>query len=121
MPSREIVEAFAARLQAGDFVGAIERFYASDAATYENTADPLVGRDRLAAKERGVLAAFKEVKAERIGPSLIEGDKVATRWKFTFTNPQGATRTLDEIAWQTWRGDELIEERFYYDPQQMAD
>jgi hypothetical protein len=120
MPSRQIVEAFAARLEAGDFVGAIEHFYASDAATHENNAEPMVGRDRLAAKERGVLAAFKEVRAERIGPSLIEGDHVATRWKFSFTNAQGTTRTLEEIAWQTWRGEELVEERFYYDPRQMA-
>lgn len=120
MPSREIVEAFAARLEAGDFVGAIEEFYTSDAATHENTAEPIIGRDKLAAKERGVLAAFKEIKAKRVGPSLIEGDKVATRWTFSFTNAQGVTRTLDEIAWQTWRGDKLIEERFYYDPTQLA-
>src|SRR5215813_2954648 len=120
MPSRNIVEAFAARLEAGDFVGAIEQFCAPDAATYENTAEPVVGRDRLIAKERGVLAAFNAVKAERIGPSLIEGDMVATRWRFTFTNPQGGTRTLEEVAWQTWRGDKLVEERFYYDPRQMA-
>jgi hypothetical protein len=120
MPSRQIVEAFAARLEAGDFVGAIEHFYASDAATYENNAEPVVGRDKLAAKERGVLAAFKEVKAERIGPSLIEGDNVATRWKFSFTNAQGTIRTLEEIAWQTWRGEELVEERFFYDPKQLG-
>lgn len=120
MPSRDIVEAFAQRLEAGDFVGAIEQFYAPDAATYENTAAPTVGRDKLAAKERGVLAAFKEVKAVRIGPSLIEGDHVATRWTFSFTNAEGVTRTLDEIAWQTWRGDQLIEERFYYDPKQLG-
>ncbi|WP_234681936.1 nuclear transport factor 2 family protein [Bradyrhizobium monzae] len=120
MPSREIVEAFAQRLEAGDFVGAIEQFYTPDAATYENNAAPTVGRDKLAAKERGVLAAFKEVNAVRVGPSLIEGDHVATRWIFSFTNAEGVTRTLEEIAWQTWRGDELIEERFYYDPKQMG-
>ncbi|WGD50640.1 nuclear transport factor 2 family protein [Bradyrhizobium sp. CB1650] len=120
MPSREIVEAFAKRLEAGDFVGAIEQFCAPDAATYENNAAPVVGRDKLAAKERGVLAAFKEVKAVRIGPSLIEVDTVATRWIFSFTNAEGATRTLEEIAWQTWRGDELIEERFFYDPKQLG-
>ncbi|OAF01801.1 polyketide cyclase [Bradyrhizobium centrolobii] len=118
MPSREIVEAFAKRLEAGDFVGAIEHFYAPDAATYENNAAPTVGLEQLAAKERGVLAAFKEVKAVRIGPSLIEGDNVASRWTFSFTNAEGVTRTLEEIAWQTWRGDTLIEERFYYDPKQ---
>ena len=120
MPSRDVVEAFAKRLENGDFVGAIEQFYTPDAATYENNAAPTVGRENLAAKERGVLAAFKEVKAVRIGPSLIEGDNVATRWRFSFTNAEGTIRTLDEIAWQTWRGDQLIEERFYYDPKQLG-
>ena len=121
MPSRDVVEAFAKRLEDGDFVGAILDYYTPDAATYENQAEPLVGREKLAAKERGVLAAFKEVKAVRIGPSLIEGDHVATRWRFSFTNAEGIIRTLDEIAWQTWRGDQLIEERFYYDPKQMPE
>ncbi|MCK1737666.1 nuclear transport factor 2 family protein [Bradyrhizobium sp. 138] len=120
MPSRDIVEAFAKRLEAGDFIGAIEQFYTSDAATYENNAEPTVGRDKLIAKERGVLAATKEVKAVRIGPSLIDGDIVASRWKFSFTNAEGVTRTLEEIAWQTWRDNEIIEERFFYDPKQIG-
>ena len=38
MPSRQTVEAFVALVEAGDFVGAIEQFYAPDAATRENTA-----------------------------------------------------------------------------------
>ena len=42
------------------------------------------------------------------------------RWKFTFTRADGSVRTLEEIAWQTWRGEQLIEERFFYDPRQMA-
>jgi hypothetical protein len=104
MPSRDVVEAFAKRLETGDFIGAIEQFYAPEAATYENNAAPTIGRDQLVAKERGVLAASREVKAVRIGPSLIDGDHVATRWTFSFTNAEGITRTLDEIAWQTWRG-----------------
>ncbi len=120
MPSRNVVEAFAKRLEDGDFIGAIEQFYAPDAATYENNAAPVVGREKLAAKERGVLAAYKEVTAVRIGPSVNEGDHVATRWTFSFTNAEGIIRTLDEIAWQTWRGDKLIEERFYYDPKQLG-
>ena len=120
MPSRDVVEAFAKRLEDGEFVEAIEQYYTSDAATYENNAAPTVGRDKLVAKERGVLAASREVKAVRIGPSLIEGDHVATRWSFSFTNAEGAIRTLDEIAWQTWQGDQLIEERFYYDPKQLG-
>jgi hypothetical protein len=120
MPSREIVEAFAQRLETGDFIGAIENFCTPDAVTYENNAAPTVGRDKLIAKERGVLAASREVKATRVGPSLIEGNHVATRWTFSFTNAEGVIRTLDEIAWQTWLGDQIVEERFYYDPKQLG-
>jgi ketosteroid isomerase-like protein len=120
MPSRQTVEAFVALVEAGDYVGAIEHFYAPDAATQENTAEPVVGRDVLMAKERGVMARFRKIEASRIGPVLIDGDIVTARWKFTFTGADGSSRSLEEIAWQTWRGDKLIEERFFYDPRQMA-
>ena len=120
MPSRETVEAFVALVEAGDYVGAIEKFYAPDASTRENTGDPVIGRETLMAKERGVMAAFRKIEAARLGPSLIEGDTVAARWKFTFTGADGSVRVLEEIAWQAWRGDQLVEERFFYDPRQMA-
>jgi hypothetical protein len=120
MPSRKTVEAFASLVEAGDYVGAIEQFYAPDASTRENTAEPVVGRDTLMAKERGVMAAFKKIEAARLGPSLIDGDIVAARWKFTFTRADGTVRVLVEIAWQTWQGEQLIEERFFYDPKQMT-
>jgi hypothetical protein len=120
MPCRQTVEAFAALVEAGDYVGAIEQFYAPDASTRENTSEPVVGRDILMAKERGVMAAFRKIEARRVGPSLIDGDTVAARWKFTFTGTDGTVRTLEEIAWQAWRGEQLIEERFFYDPRQMA-
>jgi hypothetical protein len=120
MPDRKTVEAFTALVEAGDFVGAIEHFYAPDAATRENNHAPLVGRDVLMAKERGVMASFEKIEASRIGPHLIDGDTVAARWKFTFTSADGTVRVLDEIAWQTWRGNQLIEEHFFYDPAQMA-
>jgi SnoaL-like domain len=120
MPTRQTVEAFVALLEAGDYVGAIEKFYLPDAATRENTAEPVFGRNILMAKERGVMAAFRRIEALRIGPSLIDGDTVAVRWKFTFTGADGTNRVLEEIAWQTWRDDQLIEEHFFYDPKQMA-
>ena len=120
MPNRQTIEAFVALVEAGDYVGAIEQFYAPEASTRENTADPVVGREVLMAKERGVMAAYRNIEACRIGPSLIDGDTVAARWKFTFTGNDGSVRTLEEIAWQTWRDEQLIEERFFYDPRQMT-
>ena len=120
MPDRATLESFAALVEAGDYVGAIERYYAPDAATRENGAAPLGGRDALVAKEQGVMAAYRTIEAKRLGPIMIEGDHAAIAWRFTFTTRDGATRTMEEIAWQTWRGAQLVEERFFYDPKQMA-
>ena len=63
---------------------------------------------------------FASIAAERIGPALIEGDMVASRWRFTFTARSGAVTTLEEIAWQCWQGEKVVEETFFYDPAQMA-
>lgn len=40
------------------------------------------------------MTAFARIAAMRIGPSLIDGDTVAARWKFTFTGNDGSVRTL---------------------------
>lgn len=120
MPSRATIEAFSAAVESGDHVGAIERFYAADASTRENMAPPTVGRDVLAARERKVLASYKSVATKRLSPILMEGDTVVFHWRFEFTPENGPVRAMEEIALQTWRGEELIAEQFFYDPRQMA-
>ena len=119
MPSLETLRAFAATVEANDHVGAIERFYAPEASTRENDNPPICGRDALAAKERAVLARVAGVKTTRIGPLLLDGDHSAIRWRFEFTAKDGSVRAMEEVAWQTWRGEELVEEHFFYDPGMM--
>ncbi len=116
MPSIATLQAFADTVEANDHVGAIQRFYASDASTRENDHPPLVGRDQLAEKESKVLASVAGVKTTRLGPLLLDGDQSAIRWRFEFTGKDGSSRVMEEVAWQTWRGEEVIEERFFYDP-----
>lgn len=120
MPSRATIEAFAKAVESNDHVGAIERFYAADASTRENMAPPTVGKEALIAKERKVLASYKSVSTTRLSPILMEGDTVVFHWRFEFTPQSGPVRTMEELALQTWRGEELIEERFFYDPRQMT-
>jgi hypothetical protein len=69
--------------------------------------------------ERHVMAAHKQIDARKLAPVVIDADTVAIVWRFDFTTLQGTMRTLEEVAWQTWRGEQLLEERFFYDPQQM--
>ncbi|MCA6111767.1 YybH family protein [Bradyrhizobium cenepequi] len=119
MPSLATLQAFAATVESNDHVGAILRFYAPDARTQENDGPPRVGRDALADRERAVLASVAAVKTTRLGPLLLGGDHSAICWRFEFTGKDGGVRTMEEVAWQTWRGEQLIEERFFFDPQQM--
>lgn len=120
MPDRHVVEAFAAAVESNDHVGAIERFYAPDASTRENQNEPRRGRDTLAARERAVLASVAKVETKRLSPIFVSGDHSAIHWRFAFTPKDGGqAKVMEEIAVQTWRGNEVIAEQFFYDPAQM--
>jgi len=119
MPSRETVEAFVATVEAGQFVEAMERFYDEAASAQENCAPPRVGRPALIENERKVLATFTDIKGRSGGPVFIEGDHVVINWQFEMRHPSGAVLHLDELVQQTWRGEKLVRERFFYDPEQL--
>jgi ketosteroid isomerase-like protein len=119
MPKRSTVEAFAAMVESGDYVGAIQKYYTADASMQENIDEPRKGRDVLAEGERKVMSRFKSIKARRLSPILIDGDVVVIHWHFEFTGLDGSSRSLDEVAWQKWRGEQIFEEQFFYDPKQI--
>lgn len=119
MPSRETVEAFVATVEAAQFVEAMEKFYDADATAQENTEPPRVGRPALIANEREVLDRFAEVKGRSGGPIFIEGDDVVINWQFEMRLASGPILYLDELVHQTWRGEKLRHERFFYDPAQL--
>lgn len=120
MPSPAALEAFIADVLSNDHVGAIQRWYADDASMQENQAPPRVGREALAAGEARVLARMAKVESELLDPPLVDGDRVALRWRFTFTTPEGRVFSQEEIAWQVWRGDKVWRETFFYDPAQRG-
>ena len=120
MPSPQTLEAFIAEVEAGRYVDAIERFYADDAFMRENGDAPRVGREVLMQGEREVMARFGKITCRIDGPPLSSGDHVAIRWRFGFETKDGAHLALDEIAWQTWRGEKIAEEIFFYDPKQLG-
>jgi ketosteroid isomerase-like protein len=119
MPSRDRIEGFIACVERGEFVQAIEAFYAADAGMQENQSEPRVGLEALVANERRVLAAFEKVQARCVRPVLAEGEHVVIHWLFEFATADGRSIRLEELAYQRWRGDRIAEERFYYDPVQL--
>lgn len=120
MPSQATAEAFVAQVMTEDHVGAIRDWYADDATMQENQGEPRAGREVLMAGEQKTMDRVAGVKTELLSPVLVNGDTVAIHWRFTFTNPDGSTRTIEEMALQTWRGDKVWREQFFYDPKQMS-
>jgi ketosteroid isomerase-like protein len=119
MPSRQTVDAFVAQVVSGDHVGAIRDWYHDDAWMQENQAPPREGgREALMAQEAAVLARAESVETELVSGPLIDGDIVTIRWRFSFVFKDGGKMRMEEIAWQTWRGDKIAEETFFYDPGQ---
>mgnify|MGYP001362444037 CR=1 FL=1 len=116
MPSRETVERFITMVEANEHVRAIEEFYAEDASMQENLAPPRVGKAVLIAHETAALARVASVHTHEVKTFLVDGDHVAIHWIFDFTLPDGSTRRFDEMALQTWRGEKIVTERFFYDP-----
>ena len=119
MPAAATVEDLVKTVEAGRFVEAIERFYDAGASMQENNEAPRQGLAALVENESRILAAFKSIKGKSLGPALIEGDRVAINWAFDFERADGTSAHMEEIAWQRWAGDKVVEERFFYDPRQL--
>lgn len=115
MPERQRVLDFIAAVVSGDHAGAIADFYHPDATMQENGNPPRIGRDRLIAHERAALARLKAMHTHPVKTFLVDGDDVVIHWTFDATDLSGATRRLEELAFQRWQGDRIIKERFFYD------
>lgn len=119
MPSQERVSQLVAMVRRGEFVQAIEAFYAPQATMQENLGPPRRGLPALVAHEKSVLGAFESVRVLPVDACLVDGDRVVIHWVFEFRGRDGRGFRLDELAWQRWQGDKIVEERFYYDPAQQ--
>ena len=77
------------------------------------------GRAALVRHEQAVLLRAASVETEWLPPALVDGDSVAIRWRFRFHWKNGSQTTLEEVAWQRWSGERIVEEQFFYDPAQL--
>ena len=119
MPAATAVQGLIDAVEAGRFVEAIQAYYAPEASMRENTDAPRQGIAALVENEQRILGVFKSVKGRSLGPALVEGDRVAINWAFDFERQDGTTAHMEEVAWQRWQGDKVVEERFFYDPRQL--
>jgi ketosteroid isomerase-like protein len=117
MPSRAVVEDFIATIERGEFLEALPKFYAEDMTARENNLPPRIGRAAQTANEEAALKRmrFDAIKAVSY---LVDGDRVAINYVFEMTTTNGDRLRMDEIAYQLWRGDQIVHERYFFDPVQ---
>jgi len=117
MPSRAVVEDFIATIERGEFLEALPKFYAEDMTAQENNLPPRIGRDAQVANETAALERMHFDKIKAVSYAL-DGDRVAIHYAFEMTTVDGGQLRMQEIAYQLWRGDRIVSERYFYDPAQ---
>lgn len=120
MPSADTLERFIALVEKNAHDQAIEDFYAPNASMQENQAAPRVGRDQLVAGERKVMARATSIASRCVRPVLVNGDHVVIRWVFRFVWKDDSVTEMEELAWQRWEGERIVQEQFFYDPAQRT-
>ena len=120
MPTTDTLERFIARVESGAHAEAIEEFYLEDGAIRENQGPPRVGRDKLVAGERQVLARARAVHTTCVRPCFVSGDHAVVRWIFRFDWLDGTVTEMEELACQRWQRERIAEEQFFYDPAQRT-
>ena len=84
MPDRDRVQAFIATVERGEYVEAIERFYAEDASMQENAGEPRVGRGALVA---GSVEGM-ELADPKLNPFWAKAEQLGV---LIFIHPQGTS------------------------------
>ena len=120
MPDKKTLDDFLAMVVSGKHDLAIEQFYAEDSTMQENLGEIRRGRGNHVARERATLQRFKEVRTTVVPPLFASGDFVVIHWIFEFVRPDDVVVRIEELAHQRWAGNKIAEERFYYDPKQLA-
>jgi ketosteroid isomerase-like protein len=120
MPTTETLERFVARVEQNAHVEAVLEFYTEHSTMQENQGAARRGRDAHAESERKVMARARSVTSECVRPIFVSGDRVVIRWIFKFQWRDGTSTHMEELAYQRWEGEKIVEETFFYDPAQRA-
>lgn len=119
MPTVETMESFVQLVERGQTVEAMVRFYAEHASMRENMAQPRVGKAALIRHEEAALASIRSLAARCVRPIFCSGDHAVIRWVFDIEDTSGKAMRFEELAYQRWDADQIVEEQFFYDPAQF--
>jgi|GEM_PF-7099941 len=60
-----------------------------------------------------------KVTSKCIRPYFVNDNLVVINWQFTFEWKNNTITTINEMVLQTWQGEKIESEHFYFDPNQF--
>ena len=104
MAIRDQVGILVEHVECGNFIDAIDTFYADDAESYDTGGRHTTGKSALLEKEHNFLKTVAEWHVHEAVDVLIDETLAAIHWHFELTRRSGERVTLEEVALQRWRG-----------------
>ena len=120
MPSRQRVFDLVLQVERWNLLEAFEEFYADDVVMQENENPPTVGKAANREREREFVSSVAQVHESRAVDIVVDGNNVVIHWRLEYTTTDGQRVRTDQLALQKWRGDQIVHERFVYDPTAQA-
>lgn len=121
MPDRDVIEQLIRYTVEGRSEAALLAFYADDVVIQENNQPPRVGRAASIARNRDAVQWTRAVHEISVPRVLIDGNLVVIEWHAEWTLSSGQRIRIEELALQSWEGNRIVFERFFYDPQPLVE
>ena len=119
MPTKQRVQDLVAHVEQGKILEAMEEFYAEDVVMQESNGAATAGKQANIERERAFFGSIT-VHQQRALSVVVDGDRSTINWLFEYSDGEGKRWRMDQLAYQTWRGDQIVHERFYYDSAGLA-
>lgn len=103
-------------INTGQLMEAFEKYYAEDVVLIEATGDKREGKDANREYEKKFLGMLKEVHGAGVTGLTADEQNATTMvesW-MDVTFQDGNRVKLEQVAVQRWKGDQIVNERFYY-------
>ena len=122
MSLQQQIEEMYQMINTGQMMDAFEKYYADNVVMIEATGEVREGKDTNREFELQFLSSVKEVHAggtNAITANEETGHTMVESW-MDVTFQDGNRMKMEQIARQKWNGEQIVEERFYYNPGTMT-
>lgn len=100
----------------GRALEAFDELYADEVSMRENGEDPIRGKEANRKREEEFFGSISELHELSLVSSAVGNDVSLSEWVFDVTFEDGNRKRLEQTAVRRWKDGEVVEERFYYDP-----